>query len=119
MLGGYPRCSTVGGATVVIFNLPLIPNLGLRGPTLAAIYLGKITQWNDPTIVAQNPQIKLPDEEITIVHRSEDSGTTYIFTAFLASVSPEWKPKLGLRFRQLAKRCRINPGQDLIPATGG
>jgi phosphate transport system substrate-binding protein len=86
---------TVGGATIVIFNLPQIRNLRLDGPTLAAIYLGKITQWNDPAIVAQNPQIKLPDEEITTVHRSDDSGTTYIFTSFLTSASPEWKLKVG------------------------
>jgi phosphate transport system substrate-binding protein len=67
----------------------------LDGPTLAAIYLGKITQWNDPAITQQNPGIKLPDEQITVVHRSDGSGTSYILTDYLRTVSSEWQLKVG------------------------
>lgn len=86
---------TVGGADVVIFNLHGLKELRLDGPTLAGIFLGKITQWNDPSIARQNPDVKMPEEDITPVHRSEGSGTTYIFTDYLSSISPEWKLKVG------------------------
>lgn len=86
---------TVGGADVIIFNLHNVKELQLDGPTLAAIYLGKISQWKDPAIVQQNPGVKLPDEPITVVHRSDGSGTTYIFTDYLRTVSPEWQLKVG------------------------
>ena len=86
---------TVGGADVTIFNLHNVKELQLDGPTLAAIYLGKITQWKDPAITQQNPGIKLPDEPITVVHRSDGSGTSYIFTDYLRTVSSEWQLKVG------------------------
>ena len=62
---------------------------------VADIYLGKITKWNDPAIAKLNPATKLPETAITVVHRSDGSGTTYIFTDFLSNVSPEWKQKVG------------------------
>jgi phosphate transport system substrate-binding protein len=86
---------TVGGADVVVFNLHSVKELRLDGPTLAGIFLGKITQWNHPAIVKQNPGVRMPEEDITVVHRSEGSGTTYIFTDYLSSISPEWKLKVG------------------------
>jgi phosphate transport system substrate-binding protein len=86
---------TVAGADVIIFNLHAVKELRLDGPTLAAIYLGKITRWKDRGITQQNPGVKLPDEEITVVHRSDASGTSYIFTDYLRTVSPEWKLKVG------------------------
>lgn len=86
---------TVAGADVVTYNLPGNPRLKLDGPTIADIYLGKITKWNDPALVKLNPQAGLPDSDIVVIHRSDGSGTTYIFTDFLSSVSPEWKERAG------------------------
>jgi phosphate transport system substrate-binding protein len=86
---------TVAGADVVTYNLPGDPKLRLDGPTIAGIFLGKIAKWSDPAIAGQNPGIKLPDMDIVFVHRSDGSGTTYIFTDYLSSVSPEWKEKIG------------------------
>src|SRR5512142_3060331 len=71
---------TVAGAVVVSYNVPGNPKLKLDGPTLAGIYLGKSTKWNDPAIAAQNSGTKLPDSDIIVVHRSDGSGTSYIFT---------------------------------------
>ena len=67
--------------------------LKLDGPTLANIFLGKIKTWNDPAIKALNPGVSLPSTSITVVHRSDSSGTTAGFTKFLAAVSPEWKSR--------------------------
>ena len=86
---------TVAGADVVSYNLPGDPQLKLDGPTVAAIFLGKIKKWNDPAIAGQNDGIALPDQDIVVVHRSEGSGTTYIFTDYLCSVSGDWKAKVG------------------------
>ena len=86
---------TVAGADVISYNLPGDPKLKLDGPTLADIFLGKITKWSDSAIVAQNPDVKLPDQDIVVVHRSDGSGTTYIFTDYLSNVSTEWKGKVG------------------------
>jgi phosphate transport system substrate-binding protein len=86
---------TVGGADVITFNLHGVTDLRLDGPTLAAIYLGQITHWNDPAIVQQNPGIKMPEEDITVVHRTDSSGTSYIFTDYLCSISAKWKLKVG------------------------
>jgi phosphate transport system substrate-binding protein len=86
---------TVAGAVVVSYNLPGDPKLKLDGTTLANIYLGKITKWNDPAIAGQNPDVSLPAQDITVVHRSDGSGTSYIFTDYLSSVSGEWKDKVG------------------------
>ncbi|HEY1793285.1 MAG TPA: phosphate ABC transporter substrate-binding protein PstS [Opitutaceae bacterium] len=82
---------TVAGAVAIIYNLAGNPQLDLDGETLANIYLGKITNWNDPAIARQNPGVKLPSEDIMVVHRSDGSGTSFIFTDFLSSVSADWK----------------------------
>jgi phosphate transport system substrate-binding protein len=86
---------TVMGAVVISYNLPGIETLRFDGPTLANIFLGKITTWDDPAIIRQNPGVKLPDRDITVVHRSDASGTSYIFTDYLSAVSPEWKSRVG------------------------
>jgi phosphate transport system substrate-binding protein len=86
---------TVAGAVVISYNLPGSPKLKLDGQTIADIYLGKITKWNDPKIAALNPGTKLPDNDIVVVHRSDGSGTTFIFTDYLSKISPEWKTKAG------------------------
>jgi phosphate transport system substrate-binding protein len=88
----------LAGAVVPIFNVQEITTtLVLDGPTLAGIYLGKINTWNDPAIAALNPKLALPDQPISVVHRSDGSGTTEIFTNYLAAVSEEWAdgPKAG------------------------
>jgi phosphate transport system substrate-binding protein len=76
-------------------HLPAGARLHLTGPVLAGIYLGQITRWNDPAITALNPGLSLPDAHITVVHRSDGSGTTYIFTNYLSSVDPAWAAKVG------------------------
>ena len=76
-------------------SLPAGARLHLTGPVLAAIYLGQITRWNDPALVALNPGLTLPPAAITVVHRSDGSGTTYIFSNYLSSVSPAWAAKVG------------------------
>lgn len=93
-LGQFP---IVIGGIVPAFNVPGVApgSLVLDGPTLAGIFLGKITHWSDPTIIALNPALKLPDEKITVVHRSDGSGTTFNFTNYLAKVSPEWASAVG------------------------
>jgi phosphate transport system substrate-binding protein len=86
---------TVAGGVVLTYNLPGINGLKLDGPTIANIYLGKITKWNDAEIVKQNSGLKLPETDIAVVHRADGSGTTYIFTDFLSTVSADWKSKAG------------------------
>ena len=86
---------TVAGADVVAYNLPGNPSLKLDGDTIAGIFLGNIKKWNDAKITATNPGVNLPDQEIVVVHRSDGSGTTYIWTDYLSKVSPEWKQKVG------------------------
>ena len=86
---------TVAGANVVAYNLPGNPSLKLDADTIAGIFLGKINKWNDPKITALNPGVKLPDQEIIVVHRSDGSGTTYIWTDYLSKISPEWRTKVG------------------------
>ncbi len=86
---------TVAGADVVTYNLPGKPQLQMDGPTIADIFLGKITRWNDPRVAAANPGVSLPDSDIVVVHRSDGSGTTYIFVDYLSSVSPAWEKKVG------------------------
>ncbi len=84
------------GAITVSYNLPGVKSgLKLDGPTIAEIFLGKIKTWNDPAIAGLNPGVTLPSTPITVIHRSDSSGTTSGFTGFLASVSPEWKSKVG------------------------
>ncbi len=86
---------TVAGAVVITFNVTGVSNLKLDGPTIANIFLGKVTNWNDAAIAAQNKGVKLPDQDISVVHRSDGSGTSYIFTDYLSAVSPDWKSKVG------------------------
>jgi phosphate transport system substrate-binding protein len=85
------------GAEGIAYNLslPAGARLHLTGPVLAAIFLGQITHWNDPAITALNPGINLPAAPITVVHRSDGSGTTYIFSNYLSSVDPTWAAKVG------------------------
>jgi phosphate transport system substrate-binding protein len=86
---------TVAGAVVITYNLPTNPALKLDGDTIAGIFLGQIKKWNDPKLTALNPGVKLPDQDIVVVHRSDGSGTTFIFTDYLSKVSSEWKSKAG------------------------
>ena len=86
---------TVAGADVVAYNLPGSPALKLDADAIAGIFLGQIKKWNDPKITALNPGVTLPDQDIVVVHRSDGSGTTYIFTDYLSKISPEWKTKAG------------------------
>ena len=86
---------TVAGAVAITYNLPGNPALKLDGETIAGIYLGQIKKWNDPKLTALNAGVKLPDQDIVVVHRSDGSGTTFIFTDYLSKVSPEWKSKAG------------------------
>jgi phosphate transport system substrate-binding protein len=86
---------TVAGAVVLSYNLPGNPAVKLDGETTAGIYLGTIKTWKDPKLAALNPGVALPDEEIIVVHRSDGSGTTYIFTDYLSKVSADWKAKVG------------------------
>jgi len=86
---------TVAGADVVAYNLPGNPALKLDADSIAGIFLGQIKKWNDPKIAALNAGVTLPDQEIVVVHRSDGSGTTYIWTDYLSKISPEWKTKVG------------------------
>ncbi|HEY4753412.1 MAG TPA: phosphate ABC transporter substrate-binding protein PstS [Candidatus Limnocylindrales bacterium] len=86
---------TVLGAVVITFNLEGVTALNLDGPTLANIYLGKIKEWNDPAIAALNSGATFPAKPILVVHRSDGSGTTNAFSAYLSAVSPEWKSQVG------------------------
>ncbi|HAP27654.1 MAG TPA: phosphate ABC transporter substrate-binding protein PstS, partial [Achromobacter sp.] len=88
--------SVIGGVVPVINVAGVAPGaLKLDGPTLANIFLGKIKTWNDPAIAALNSGLALPNAKITIVHRSDGSGTTFNFVNYLSKVSPEWKSKVG------------------------
>jgi phosphate transport system substrate-binding protein len=85
------------GATAIDYNVSGAPNhLKLTGPVLADIYLGKITTWNDPAIGKLNPGVSLPGTHITPIYRSDGSGTSFVLTEYLSSVSPEWKSKVGI-----------------------
>jgi phosphate transport system substrate-binding protein len=87
---------TVLGAVVPSYNIPGVDvPLKFTAAALAGIYLGKITKWNAPEIRNNNPGVKLPAKDITVVHRSDGSGTTFVWTDYLSKVSPEWKSKVG------------------------
>lgn len=94
---GMMQFPTVIGGVVPVINVNGIAagQLKLDGTTLADIYLGKITKWNDPAIAALNKDVKLPEENITVVHRSDGSGTSFIFTNYLSKVSADWKASVG------------------------
>jgi len=88
---------TVLGAVVPVYNIPNVTaELKFSGPVLADIFLGKITKWNDANITKLNPGVNLPASDITVVHRADGSGTTYIWVDYLAKTSPEWKTKVGV-----------------------
>ncbi len=94
--GAVLHFPTVMGAVVMTYNVPGINSaLNLSGDVIADIYSGKITRWNDTRIVAQNRGESLPNSDILVVHRSDGSGTTYIFSDYLTSVSPSWANSLG------------------------
>lgn len=87
---------TVAGAVVVVYNVDGISGgLKLTSETLAKIFLGEITKWNDPALAADNPGVSLPDADIVVVHRSDGSGTTNIFTDYLTAANPDWKDRVG------------------------
>jgi phosphate transport system substrate-binding protein len=94
---GLIQFPTVMGGVVPVLNVPGIKpgEVVIDGPTLANIYLGKIKTWNDPAIVKLNPSAKLPKTAIAVVHRSDGSGTTFVFTDYLSKVSADWKSKVG------------------------
>jgi len=94
---GLMQWPMIMGGDVPVVNIAGIKagDMKLDGPTLADIYLGKIAKWNDPAIAKLNPGVKLPDEAIAVVHRSDGSGTTFLFTNYLSQISPDWKTKVG------------------------
>ncbi|WP_444928632.1 phosphate ABC transporter substrate-binding protein PstS [Microbulbifer sp. SSSA002] len=94
--GGGVVLPVTAGEVVLVFNLPGIHKLKLSRAAYVGIFLGEISRWNDPRIAAANPDIELPDEEITVVTRSESSGTSYIFSGHLSSVSSAFREKIGL-----------------------
>jgi phosphate transport system substrate-binding protein len=95
--GGLMQFPTVIGGVVPVVNVEGVAagKMKLDGNALADIYLGKITKWNDPALVALNKDVKLPNENITVVHRSDGSGTTFIFTNYLSKASADWKSAVG------------------------
>ncbi len=94
---GLVMFPTVIGAEVIVYNLPGVASgsIVLDGNTLADIYLGKVKKWNDPAIKSLNPTVALPNMSILVVHRSDSSGTSFIFTDYLSKVSKEWSDKVG------------------------
>jgi phosphate transport system substrate-binding protein len=88
---GVQHIPTVMGAVVIVYSVPGVTALKLTPETLAGIFLGKIAKWNDPALAADNQGVKLPDLAITVAHRSDGSGTTAVFTDYLAKVSADWK----------------------------
>ena len=94
--GAVLHFPTVMGAVVITYNIPNVAKpLNLSGDVIADIFAGKITKWNDARIVAQNRGVSLPNSDILVVHRSDGSGTTYIFSDYLSAVSPSWSSSLG------------------------
>ena len=94
--GLYQFPTVMGGVTPIINAPGVAPGqVKLTGPLLADIYLGKVTRWNDPAIAALNAGVTLPNLPITVVHRSDGSGTTFLFTSYLSTVSPDWQSKVG------------------------
>lgn len=93
--GGVLLLPVSAGGIVLAYNLPGVDQLKLPRQVYADILLGKIKKWNDPAIAKANPDAKLPDQNITVVHRSDGSGTTGVFTKHLSAISPEWKTKVG------------------------
>jgi len=97
--GNVMHIPTVLGAVAVTYNLPALGNapLKLDGTLIADLFLGRITRWNDPRIAALNPGVALPATDVIVVHRSDGSGTTFVFTDYLAKTSPAWRELVGSR----------------------
>jgi phosphate transport system substrate-binding protein len=95
--GSVLHLPTVMGAVVLTYNLPSLADAKLKfdGATIADIFLGRITKWNDQRIAALNPGVALPNQDLIVVHRSDGSGTSYIFSDYLSKVSPTWKEQVG------------------------
>jgi phosphate transport system substrate-binding protein len=88
---------TVLGGVVPTYNIPgVAQELNFTPEALSGIFLGKITKWNDPELMKANPGVNLPDKNLVVVHRSEGSGTTYVWSDYLSKISPEWKMKVGV-----------------------
>ena len=87
--------AVVAGAVAITYNIPGSPKLHLDDAALAGIYLGEIKKWNDPKIAGLNEGVKLPNQDIIVVHRSDGSGTSFIFTDYLSVVNKEWASKVG------------------------
>ena len=95
--GAILHFPTVLGAVVPVYNIPRVDaELKFTGPLLADIFMGKVSKWNDAAITKLNPGVSLPGSDITVVHRSDGSGTTYIFADYLGKVSPDWKKTVGI-----------------------
>ena len=111
---GIFQFPTVMGGVVPIFNVKGVKagDINIDGSTLADIFMGKIAKWNDPAIKKLNPEAKLPDKNITVVHRSDGSGTTFIFTSYLSAVSPAFKSGVG------AGKAVKWPGKNSVGAKG-
>jgi phosphate transport system substrate-binding protein len=111
---GIFQFPTVMGGVVPIYKVKGMKagDINLDGSTLADIFMGKIAKWNDPAIKKLNPDAKLPDKNITVVHRSDGSGTTFIFTSYLSTVSPDFKSKVG------AGKAVKWPGKNSVGAKG-
>ena len=98
---GLRMFPTVAGAVVIAYNVndadgKAIPTgLKLSPAAIAGIFLGTVTKWNDPQLQALNPDVKLPDQDIAVAHRSDGSGTSFLFTSYLSQISPDWKSKVG------------------------
>jgi phosphate transport system substrate-binding protein len=94
---GLIQFPAIMGGVVPVYNIKGIEagKIKLTGALLADIYLGKVKQWNDPALTKLNPGVKLPDQAISVVHRSDGSGTTFLFTNYLSKVSPDWKTGVG------------------------
>ncbi|MGB5635153.1 MAG: phosphate ABC transporter substrate-binding protein PstS [Waterburya sp.] len=92
---GVALLPMTAGSIVLAYNLPDLPELKLSRQAYVDILLGKITKWNDPAIAKLNPDVKLPDSKITVVYRSDGSGTTGVFTKHLSAISPEWSKEVG------------------------
>jgi phosphate transport system substrate-binding protein len=94
---GLMQFPAIMGGDVMVYNLKGVGSgaISLTGPLIADIYLGKIKMWNDPALAKANPGVNLPNQAISVVHRSDGSGTTFIFVNYLSKVSPEWKTKVG------------------------
>jgi len=94
---GLMQFPAIMGGDVIVYNLKGVRSeeITLTGPVIADIYLGRVKMWNDPAIAKMNPAVKLPNQAISVVHRSDGSGTTFIFANYLSKVSEEWKSKVG------------------------